>query len=135
LHACFSLTVDAQVAAVRKGIQAASFLGPACALVLLTTLPVTANTAMGLLTLALGSQALGQAGFVANMSDVAPGHAGQLFGLCNTFGSFAGIVGVSVAGYLLEVTGSFSTLFSITASLYIVGAVLFVSWSSADAAF
>ena len=37
----------------------------------------------------------GQAGFVANMSDIAPRHAGLLFGLCNTFGSFAGILGVS----------------------------------------
>lgn len=39
--------------------------------------------------------AAGQAGFVANMSDIAPRHAGLLFGLCNTFGSFAGILGVS----------------------------------------
>jgi ACS family sodium-dependent inorganic phosphate cotransporter/ACS family sodium-dependent inorganic phosphate cotransporter-like MFS transporter 9 len=37
----------------------------------------------------------GQAGFVANMSDIAPRHAGILFGLCNTFGSLAGILGVS----------------------------------------
>lgn len=37
----------------------------------------------------------GQAGFVANMSDIAPRHAGVLFGLCNTFGSLAGILGVS----------------------------------------
>jgi hypothetical protein len=32
---------------------------------------------------------------VANMSDIAPRHAGVLFGLCNTFGSLAGILGVS----------------------------------------
>ena len=37
----------------------------------------------------------GQAGFVANMSDIAPRHAGRLFGLCNTFGSLAGILGVA----------------------------------------
>jgi len=30
--------------------------------------------------------AAGQAGFVANMSDIAPRHGGKLFGLCNTFG-------------------------------------------------
>lgn len=34
---------------------------------------------------------------MANMSDIAPRHAGLLFGLCNTFGSFAGILGVSGA--------------------------------------
>lgn len=44
----------------------------------------------------------GQAGFVANMSDIAPRHAGLLFGLCNTFGSFAGILGVSGGWLQLE---------------------------------
>lgn len=32
------------------------------------------------------------------MSDIAPRHAGLLFGLCNTFGSLAGILGVSGGG-------------------------------------
>lgn len=35
------------------------------------------------------------------MSDVAPRHAGLLFGLCNTFGSLAGILGVSGALWLM----------------------------------
>jgi ACS family sodium-dependent inorganic phosphate cotransporter/ACS family sodium-dependent inorganic phosphate cotransporter-like MFS transporter 9 len=48
-----------------------------------------------LLVMLLSYIPAGQAGFVANMSDIAPRHAGTLFGLCNTFGSFAGILGVS----------------------------------------
>ena len=37
------------------------------------------------------AQSLGQAGFVANMSDIAPTAAGKMFGLCNTFGSLSGV--------------------------------------------
>ena len=66
----------------------------------------------------------GQAGFVANMSDIAPRHAGQMFGLCNTFGSAAGIVGVSAVGYIVQTTGSFDPVFKLTALLYVLGAVV-----------
>eukprot|EP00892_Ulva_mutabilis_P007198 jgi/Ulvmu1/4850/UM020_0136.1 len=120
------------VVKVRKTIQVAAFVGPAVALLLLTTAQVTSGMAVGLFTMALGVQSLGQAGFVANMSDVAPEDAGQLFGLCNTFGSFAGIVGVSAAGFLLEATGSFNTLFYLSAVLYAVGAVVFGVWAKGE---
>ena len=66
----------------------------------------------------------GQAGFVANMSDIAPRYAGQMFGLCNTFGTLAGIVGVSAVGFIVERTGSFDPVFKITALLYIMGTVV-----------
>jgi cyanate permease len=90
---------------------------------------------MALFTMALGVQSLGQAGFVANMSDVAPHNAGQLFGLCNTFGSFAGIVGVSAAGMLYEATGSFNSLFYLSAALYTLGAVVFGICAKVDVLF
>lgn len=57
------------------------------------------QVAVSLMTVALGTTSLGQAGFVANMSDIAPRQAGQMFGLCNTFGSLAGEGG---AGDLLR---------------------------------
>lgn len=120
---------------VRKTIQVTAFVGPAIALLLLTLPNVSSRFAMALFTLALGVQSLGQAGFVANMSDVAPYNAGQLFGLCNTFGSFAGIVGVSAAGMLYEATGSFNTLFYVSAALYAVGATVFGTCAQVGVAF
>ena len=66
----------------------------------------------------------GQAGFVANMSDIAPRYAGQMFGLCNTFGTLAGIVGVSAVGLIVERTGSFDPVFKLTALLYVLGTVV-----------
>ena len=46
-----------------------------------------------------------QAGFVANMSDVAPRQSGVLFGLANTFGCAAGILGVSSAPEVVAGSG------------------------------
>ena len=48
----------------------------------------------------------GQAGFVANMADIAPGSAGQMFGLCGTFASLAGIIATSSVGFIVEKTGA-----------------------------
>jgi nitrate/nitrite transporter NarK len=120
---------------VRKGIQVVAFLAPAVAISCLCLPGMTSQAACALFVAALGMQSLGQAGFVANMSDIAPQDAGKLFGLCNTFGSFAGIVGVSATGILLQATGSFDTLFKLTAALYVAGAWCFWSWARADIIF
>ena len=69
----------------------------------------------------------GQAGFVANISDIAPRHAGQLFGLCNTFGCLAAIAGVSTVGFVIQATGSFSAVFQLTAGLYVIGVLAWLS--------
>jgi nitrate/nitrite transporter NarK len=117
------------VVRVRKGLQVTAFLVPAIAIFTLTVPGLTANAAVALFVIALLFQSLGQAGFVANMSDIAPKHAGQLFGLCNTFGSFSGIVGVSAAGFLLQVTGNFNALFWLTGTLYLCGAIVYASFA------
>ena len=125
----------AQVEDVRKGIQVVAFLGPAAAILSLTAPGMTSRVACALFVAALGLQSLGQAGFVANMSDIAPQDSGKLFGLCNTFGSLAGIVGVSITGLLLQRTGNFDVLFRLSAGLYVLGAVCFWSWARADPIF
>lgn len=78
---------------------------------------------------------LGQAGFVANMSDIAPRHAGRLFGLCNTFGSLAGVLGVSAVGFIVEHTGSFAPVFYVTAALYVFGLICWNLLLSTDVQF
>jgi len=120
---------------VRRGVQAVAFTGPALALLALTQPSVTPNLAVALFVAALGISSLGQAGFVANISDIAPQHSGQLFGLCNTFGSLAGILGVSLAGFVYEVTGSFNLLFNFTTCLYLLGAVVYFLAASCEPIF
>ncbi|KAK9845874.1 hypothetical protein WJX81_004733 [Elliptochloris bilobata] len=109
---------------VRKRIQTVAFLGPAAALLVLANRTISPALAVTCLTMALGTTSLGQAGFVANISDIAPRYAGQMFGLCNTFGTLAGIVGVSAVGFIVERTGSFDPVFKLTALLYVLGTVV-----------
>eukprot|EP00873_Tetraselmis_striata_P029954 jgi/Tetstr1/450218/TSEL_037256.t1 len=128
---CSGALVDAALQAgyplrtVRRTVQTVAFAGPVAALLLLANQGTTASPTLAVLCFVatLGISSLGQAGFVANMSDIAPRHAGRLFGLCNTFGSFAGIVGVSAVGFIVELTGSFAPVFFITAALYVIGII------------
>lgn len=144
---------------MRVTLQTVAFLVPAAALVALVlvggggsggsngAIPATAAAAVSkpplrpalaiaLVATALGTTSLGQAGFVANMADVAPRAAGSMFGLCNTFGSAAGIAGVVGAGAIVQATGgSFAPLFLVTAGLYCVGAAVFAAFASGEAVF
>ncbi len=115
-----------RVRTVRRALQCTSFVGTGASLLLIIS-PIASNvaTVVPLFMLALGLKALGQAGFVANMSDVAPTSAGKLFGLSNTVGSFAGILSVSISGYVLEKTGSFRLIFLITAGMYLAASVVY----------
>jgi ACS family sodium-dependent inorganic phosphate cotransporter/ACS family sodium-dependent inorganic phosphate cotransporter-like MFS transporter 9 len=98
-------------------------LVPAAALLLLSDPRISPPAAVAAMTAALGVTSLGQAGFVANMSDIAPNQAGQMFGLCNTFGCLSGIAGVLAVGWVVDATGSFTPVFLITAALYVVAVV------------
>jgi nitrate/nitrite transporter NarK len=111
------------VTTVRKALQTVAFLVPAVALLLLANPAIQPGAAVACMTVALGTTSLGQAGFVANMSDIAPKHAGKMFGLCNTFGSLAGILGVVAVGYIYEATGSFNLVFQATAAMYLAATI------------
>lgn len=119
--------------AVRKIVQTVAFLGPVAPLIALAAGGLTPGQAVAAMTLALGITSLGQ--FVTNMSDIAPKHAGRLFGLCNTFGSMAGILGVSMAGLIVEKTGSFGLVFLITAALNVIGVVVWNLFATAEKQF
>lgn len=67
--------------------------------------------AVGCFTLAMAMQAFSQAGYLANMQDIAPRYAGRLFGLANTAGSLAGVVGTAAVGIIVERTGSWTPVF------------------------
>mmetsp|Transcript_17093 Transcript_17093/g.29254 ORF Transcript_17093/g.29254 Transcript_17093/m.29254 type:complete len:305 (-) Transcript_17093:149-1063(-) len=114
------------VTTVRKSVQTVAFLVPAVALMLLSQPGLSPQVAVGLMTVALGTTSLGQAGFVANMSDIAPRQAGQMFGLCNTFGSLSGILGVTAVGFIVEATKSFSPVFQLTAGMYVLGTAVWL---------
>lgn len=118
---------------VRKLIQSIALLGPVPALIALSTGTLSVGNALIAMTFALGLTSVGQ--FTANISEVAPKHAGRLFGLSNTFGCFSGIAGVSVAGFVVEKTGSFESIFLTTAVLNILGTIVWQLFATAERQF
>lgn len=69
------------------------------------------------------------------MSEVAPSNAGQMFGLCNTFGSLAGILGTASVGFIVEKTGSFNAVFQLTAVLYIAATLVWNRFCTSEPQF
>lgn len=120
---------------VRKGLQTVAFLIPAIALQVLSQPGITPTLAVACMTVALGTTSLGQAGFVANMSDIAPNAAGKMFGLCNTFGSMSGILGVTAVGFIVEATKSFAPVFQLTSALYVLGTIAWLLMCTGERVF
>ncbi|KAK9810585.1 hypothetical protein WJX73_002419 [Symbiochloris irregularis] len=118
------------IVTVRKRLQSIAFLVPAAMLLVLARPQVPASLAITCMAIALGATSLSQ--FVANMSDIAPSYAGQLFGLCNTFGCLAAILGVSGVGFVFEMTGSLNAVFKLTAGLYVVAVIAWNCLCSGD---
>ena len=57
--------------------------------------------------------------------DIAPRHGAVLFGFGNTFATIPGIVGVAVTGWLVDVTGTYTAAFALTAIVSAAGALIF----------
>lgn len=115
--------------------QTVAFLIPAVALIVLSQPGITPQAAVACMTVALGTTSLGQAGFVANMSDIAPTQAGKMFGLCNTFGCMSGVVGVTAVGFIVDAFKSFNPVFQITAAMYVLGTVVWLMFCSGEKIF
>jgi len=70
-----------------------------------------------------------------NHLDVSPAHAGVLMGISNTIATIPGIIGVAVAGFIVEATNSFSAVFLLIVVVYAVGLVGYVTWASGERRF
>jgi MFS transporter, ACS family, solute carrier family 17 (sodium-dependent inorganic phosphate cotransporter), other len=81
--------------------------------------------ALVLLCGATGALACTSAGHMAMYLDVAPRHGGVLVGFGNTFAQIPGIVGVALTGWLVDVTGTYSAAFVLTALVSAAGALIF----------
>ena len=118
-----------------NAVQVAGMLGPAGCLFLAVS-PATEGspaTAAALLTLAQGLSALTLGGVSVSQLDIAPKHAGAVFGLGNTFATFAGMLSVQATGNILQSTGSWPLVFTVTAAHYIVGAGFWYAWCGGEA--
>lgn len=67
-----------------------------------------------------------------NPQDLAPNHSGSVFGLMNTVGAIPGFLGVYLAGHILELTQSWSAVFSTAAAINFIGWLIFTLFGSAE---
>ncbi|XP_015452693.1 solute carrier family 17 member 9 isoform X5 [Pteropus alecto] len=80
----------------------------------------------------IGLQTFNHSGVSVNIQDLAPSCAGVLFGVANTAGALAGVVGVGLSGYLIESTGSWTSMFNLVAAISSLGLCTFLLFGKAQ---
>lgn len=85
----------------------------------------SSGIALTLLCAATGALGLTWCGYAPGLVDVAPRHSALVGGFTNTIATIPGIVGVTVTGWLLDVTGTYSAAFILTAGISVIGAFVF----------
>lgn len=116
---------------VRHAMQTAASLGGCLALAPLALgsaglSPLVATIA---LCVAVASQGFNYGGYHAYVQDVAPGDAGLILGVTNTFSSVAGIVGNVVAGSLAGSESGFSGVFALAMVLHGLSSVTWLAFA------
>jgi sugar phosphate permease len=115
----------------RKIFNTVGSVGPAICLFLL---PMTQDQylALVLLCVLMFLARFSVCGHSINIIDVAPQHAGQLLGFCNTVSTLSGIAANILTGKILERTGSWQLVFWIPAILNIIGAIAFLIFADTE---
>jgi len=119
------------VTLVRKVMQISGLLGSA-AFLMAATQATEVITATITLCGALGLIGLTWSGFAVNHLDIAPRYADVVHGITNTAGTIPGIVGVAVTGWIVETTGSYTSVFLLAAAISVAGAIVWVLWGTGD---
>ena len=116
---------------VRKIMQIIGLLGGATFLLFLQDAQGSTE-ALLLMCAVLGIASFTVSGFGANPLDISPRHAAVLVGISNTVGTVPGIVGVALTGYLLDVTGTYDSVFVMVAAINVIGALIWLVFSSGE---
>jgi ACS family sodium-dependent inorganic phosphate cotransporter len=114
----------------RKVMQCTALIGSATFL-LATRDAHSPTVALVLLCGATGALGCAWSGYAPNSLDIAPRHAALLAGFSNTFATIPGIVGVAITGWLVDVTGTYTAAFVLTAAIACIGAVVYAAFFNA----
>ncbi|CAN1846497.1 Probable anion transporter 4, chloroplastic [Linum perenne] len=118
------------VTLTRKIMQSIGFMGPAVALVGLTTAK-SPSIASAWLTLAVALKSFSHSGFLVNFQ-VGLELDSKVARMSNTAGTLAAIVGTVGAGYFVDLTGSFRGFLLLTSALYFLSAVFYIIFSTGE---
>ena len=114
---------------VRKSVGGVGLFGSAVTLVGMQYAS-TPGHAVGLMVIALTFLSFAYAAVVPTLTDIAPKYSDVAYGVMNTFGALPGIVGVAVAGWLVQVTGSYESVFVLTAAVQLAAGAFYVAFAS-----
>ena len=114
----------------RKLMQTIALLGSGLLLVLIGNVHTPA-LAVVLLCGAAGALGFAWSGYAPNLIDIAPRHSALLGAFSNTIATLPGIIAVSITGWLVDVTGTYTAAFVLTAAVAAIGALVFVRFGSA----
>ncbi|CAH1255163.1 SLC17A9 [Branchiostoma lanceolatum] len=119
------------VTLTRKMMEIVGMGGPVVCLLLTD---YTDSFVLALMAVSMGmfSQAFHNSGVLVVPQDIAPSFAGAVFGVMNMLGAIPGVVGVYLAGHILELTGSWAAVFHLTAVINTFGLLVFLIYGSAE---
>jgi MFS transporter, ACS family, solute carrier family 17 (sodium-dependent inorganic phosphate cotransporter), other len=112
------------VTTTRKLMQCGALIVSACLLLALQGAHSPA-AALVLLCGAAGALACVSAGHMPIYLDIAPRGCAVLWAFGNSFATIPGIVGVAITGWLVDITGTYSAAFVLTALVSTIGALSF----------
>ncbi|XP_060787935.1 voltage-gated purine nucleotide uniporter SLC17A9 [Neoarius graeffei] len=117
-------------ATIRKLMQFCS-MGIGSVFIYLLCKATTFLHAVVFVSVAFGLSTFNSSGAAVNLHDLAPSCAGALFGIMNTCAAFTSVLMVYISGYLIEVTGSWLTVFSYLILVNFVGVAVFIIFGEA----
>jgi len=115
------------ITTVRKFYASVMFLGIFSFSILLNVVE-TFRQALFVMSLNVAVHAFGTGSLMMNAMDLAPQHAGALYGCMNSCGAFAGFVGVYMTGYILELTGDWTSVNFVTSGFSFIGFCFCIPW-------
>jgi ACS family sodium-dependent inorganic phosphate cotransporter len=75
---------------------------------------------------------LGTGGFSVNHADIGPKHTGSIMGISSTIATIPGIIGVAISGVLVDLTGSFDSVFYLASAIVLFGGTFYLTFASAS---
>ncbi|XP_046728316.1 solute carrier family 17 member 9 isoform X2 [Silurus meridionalis] len=118
-------------ATVRKIMQFCA-MGLSSVFIYLLCKATTFLHAVVFVTAAFGLSTFNSSGVAVNVHDLAPSCAGALFGVMNTCAAFASLLMVYITGHMIEITGSWLTVFGQLVLVNIFGVVVFIIFGKAE---
>ncbi|XP_065670063.1 voltage-gated purine nucleotide uniporter SLC17A9-like isoform X4 [Hydra vulgaris] len=116
---------------VRKLFVSAAFFPP---VVFCFILNHVTSFGMGLclMTLIIGGMGANSSGIGMNPQDLAPNHAGLIYGVANTLGAISGMVGVYITGRILDATDEWALVFQLVSFVSLLGGLSFLFFGTGE---